>query len=73
MGDTREEFFKMVDQTSVHPLVGWARDEIVRLENQLATKEHKLDLAKTRHASDKNKLEEMEEDKEEHAKKKPSK
>jgi len=56
--NTKHEFFKMVDSVPVHPLVAWARDEIVRLENLLAVKEHKLDLAKDRHVSDKQKLEE---------------
>jgi hypothetical protein len=33
---SREMFFMLVDQNPVHPLVAWARDEIVRLEAQLA-------------------------------------
>jgi len=60
MGDEREQFFKMVDGTPVHPLVGWARDEIVRLEKLVGVKDHKLDLAKERHTADKEKLEEAE-------------
>lgn len=38
-GDLRKLFFLMVDENPVHPLVGWARDEIVRLESLLAEKE----------------------------------
>jgi len=35
MNSNRTLFFLMVDGTPVHPLVAWARDEIVRLETIL--------------------------------------
>jgi|PlaIllAssembly_1097288.scaffolds.fasta_scaffold179733_2 hypothetical protein len=38
MNGNRTAFFLMVDGTPVHPLVSWARDEIVRLENLLNEK-----------------------------------